>query len=67
LKVFLYFAYFGIVSTQVILGAISILVDLIDNYCQITVDEESLDSKGDSYPEPMDESFVLCFIVCGLP
>jgi hypothetical protein len=59
--------YFDTVSANVIFGAIPILVDLIDNYCRITVDEKSLDSKGDSYPEPMDECFVFCFIVGRLP
>jgi hypothetical protein len=63
---FLEFLYFSTVKAHVVFGAIPIFIDLVDDHYRITVDEQSLDPKSDSYPEPVDKGFVFCFIVCSL-
>ena len=58
--------YLLAVGVHVLLSAVSILVDLLDDDFGVAVGEEPLDAEGGRDPETMDEGLVLGRIVCGL-
>ena len=65
-EVGLEFMYLLAVGVHVLLSAISILVDLLDDDFGVAVGEEPLDAKGGRDPETVDEGLILTRIVGGL-
>ena len=59
-------AYLLAVGVHLLLSAVPILVDLLDDDFGDAVGEEPLDAKGVSDPETMDKSLVLGRVVGGL-
>ena len=46
-------SYHGAVSVHLVVGAIPILVELIDHKCEVAVHLEAFDAELDSYTETM--------------
>ena len=59
-------AYLLAVNVHLFLGALAVLVDLLDDDFGVTVGEEPLDVKGGSNPETVDKGLILGCIVGGL-
>jgi len=58
--------YLLAVGVHVLLSAVSILVDLLDDDFVVAVGEEPLDAEGGRDPETVDKGLVLGRVVCGL-
>ena len=59
-------AYLLVVGAHLLLGAVPVLVDLLDDDFGVAVGEEPLDAEGGSDPETVDEGLILGRVVCGL-
>ena len=59
-------AYLLAVGIHLLLGALPVLVDLLDDDFGVAVGKEPLDVEGGRDPETVDEGLVLGRVVCGL-
>ena len=59
-------AYLLVVGVHLLLGAIPVFVDLLDDDFGVSIGEEPLDAEGGRDPETVDEGLVLGRIVGGL-
>ena len=58
--------YLLAVGVHVLLSAVPILVDLLDDDFGVAIGKEPLDAKGGSDPETVDKGLILGCIVSGL-
>ena len=58
--------YLLAVGIHLLLGALPVLVDLLDDDFGVAVGKEPLDAKGGRDPETVDEGLVLGHVVCVL-
>ena len=65
-EVRLEFSYLLVVGVHLLLGALPVLVDLLNDDFGVAVSEEPLDAKGGSDPETVDQGLVFGCIVGSL-